>query len=72
MDDHRLRNQVVAAGQTGDLDAAKLLVEEWDRWVCGPEAVLDSSDYPPPITGDDECTTYKPVWPPWPWQRSGT
>jgi hypothetical protein len=26
--------QVPAAGQTGDL-AAKLLVEEWDRWVSG-------------------------------------
>jgi hypothetical protein len=27
--------QVLAAGQTGDLAAAKLLVEEWDRWVSG-------------------------------------
>jgi len=27
--------QVLAAGQTGDLAAAKLLVKEWDRWVFG-------------------------------------
>ena len=61
-------NQVLATGQTGDLSVAKLLIEEWDRWACGSDAVLDSSDNPVSITGDDECTTYQPAWPPWPWQ----
>jgi len=56
-------NQVLAAGQTGDLLAAKLLVEEWDRWVCRPDAPLDCTDNPPSIAGD--CTTYQPVWPRW-------
>ena len=37
-------NEVIAAGQTGNLGVAKLLVEEWDRWVCGPEAVLDEAE----------------------------
>jgi hypothetical protein len=57
-------NQVLAAGQTGDLAVAKLLVEEWNRWVCGPDARLDSTDNPSSIA--DECTTYQPVWPSWP------
>jgi len=57
-------NQVLAAGQTGDPGAAKLLVEEWDRWVRGPDAILDSTDNPVPIAED--CSTYQPAWPPWP------
>jgi hypothetical protein len=57
-------NQVLAAGQTGDLAVAKLLVEEWDRWVSGPGATLDSTDNPVPIAED--CTIYQPVWPRWP------
>jgi len=57
-------NQVLAAGQTGDLAVAKLLVEEWNRWVCGPDATLDSTDNPSSIA--DECTTYQPVWASWP------
>ena len=57
-------NQVLAAGQTEDLGAAKLLVEEWDRWVCGPDATLDSTDHPEPIAED--CATYQPAWPAWP------
>jgi hypothetical protein len=59
-------NQVLAAGQTGDPVAAKLLVEEWDRWARvhgGPDATLDSTDNPPSIAED--CTTYQPVWPRW-------
>jgi hypothetical protein len=55
-------NQVLAAGQTGDRSAAKRLVEEWDRWVCGAVAVLDSTDNPPAIAED--CATYQPIWPP--------
>jgi hypothetical protein len=54
--------QVLAAGQTGDLAAAKLLVEV-DRWVSGPAAALDSTDNPMPIAGD--CAIYQPVWPRW-------
>ncbi len=57
-------NQVMAAGQTGDPGVAKLLVEEWDRWVCGPDVTLDRSDNPVPIAED--YTTYQPVWPWWP------
>jgi hypothetical protein len=57
-------NQVLAAGQTSDLGAAKSLVEEWDRWVSGPGAMLNSADDPEPIAED--CTTYQPVWPRWP------
>jgi hypothetical protein len=64
-------NQVLASGQTGDLGAAKLLVEEWDRWVAGPDAVLDSSDNPMPVAGDDKCMIYQPIWPRWPWPISG-
>ena len=54
-------NQVLAAGQTGDQAAAQRLVEEWDRWVCGDDAVLDSTSNPPAIAED--CRTYKPAWP---------
>jgi hypothetical protein len=50
-------NEVMAAGQTGDLSAAQRLVEAWDQWVRGPED-------PAPVA--DECTRYQPVWPPWP------
>jgi hypothetical protein len=57
-------NQVLAAGQTSGLAVAKLLVEEWDRWICGPDATLDSADNPPSIAED--CTAYQPVWPNWP------
>jgi hypothetical protein len=57
-------NEVMAAGQTGDLGGAKLLVEAWDQWVCGPDAVLDEADNPVPVAY--ECTAYRPVWPPWP------
>jgi hypothetical protein len=57
-------NQVLAAGQTGDLSAAKLLVGEWDRWAPGPGVMLDSADNPEPIAVD--CTTCQPVWPRWP------
>jgi hypothetical protein len=55
-------NQVLATGQTGDRSAAKRLVEEWDRWVRGDEAVLDSAGNPPAIAED--CGTYEPTWPP--------
>jgi hypothetical protein len=55
-------NQVLATGQTGDRSAAKRLVEEWDQWVRGDEAVLDSTGNPPAIA--DDCATYKPTWPP--------
>ena len=61
-------NEVMAAGQTGDLGAAKLLVEAWDQWVSGPSAVLDEADNPVPVAY--ECTTYQPVWPPWPNART--
>jgi hypothetical protein len=54
-------NQVLAAGQTGEQSAAKRLVEEWNRWVRGDDAVLDSTGNPPAITED--CRTYKPIWP---------
>lgn len=57
-------NEVMAAGQTGDLGAAKLLVEAWDQWVTGPYAVLDEAANPAPAAPD--CTTYQPVWPSWP------
>ena len=57
-------NQVLAAGQTGDLAAAKLLVEQWDRWVSGLDATLDIAENPVPIARD--CATYQPVWPRWP------
>ena len=56
-------NQVLASGQAGGLAVAKQLVEEWDRWVCGPDAALDSTDNPPAIAED--CTTYRPMWPSW-------
>ena len=54
-------NEVMAAGQTGDLGAAKLLVEAWDQWVTGPDALLDEAGNPVPAAPD--CTTYQPVWP---------
>jgi hypothetical protein len=57
-------NEVMAAGQTGDLGAAKLLVEAWNQWVQGPDAGLDEAGNPVPVA--DECTTYQPVWPLWP------
>lgn len=57
-------NEVMAAGQTGNLDVAKLLVEEWDRWVSGPEAVVDEADNPASVA--DDCGAYSPVWPAWP------
>jgi hypothetical protein len=49
-------NQVLAAGQAGDLAAAKLLVEQWDRWVSGPGATLGSAENPVPIAPG--CATY--------------
>ena len=57
--------QLLAAGQTGNLAVAKRLVEEWNRWVCGPAAVLDSTDNPAAIA--DDHLTYSPVWPQWEW-----
>jgi hypothetical protein len=62
-------NEVMAAGQVADLGAAKQLVEAWDRWVCGPDAVLDEAENPIPVAY--ECTTYQPVWLPWPLAASG-
>lgn len=56
-------NQVLAAGQTGDLGAAQSLVAEWDRWVRRADTPLDSTDNPAPIAED--CTTYEPAWPQW-------
>lgn len=56
-------NEVMAAGQAGDLGADKLLVEAWDQWVCGPDAVLNEAENPVPVAY--ECSTYQPVWPPW-------
>lgn len=60
-------NQVLAAGQTGDPTVAKLLVDEWDRWVRGPDAVVDRFDNPKPIAED--CIFYEPVWPQWRWSE---
>jgi hypothetical protein len=57
-------NEVMAAGQTGDPSAAKLLIEARDQWVTGPEADLDEAGNPVPVA--DDCTTYQPVWPSWP------
>jgi hypothetical protein len=57
-------NEVMAAGQTGSLGAAKLLVEAWDQWVSGPAAELDEAGNPVPVA--DDCTTYQPVRPSWP------
>jgi hypothetical protein len=57
-------NDVMAAGQTGNLGVAKLLVEERDRWVGGPEDVLDEADNPAPVAAD--CHSYNAVWPLWP------
>ena len=57
-------NQVLAAGQTGDAVVAKLLVDEWDRWVCVPDTSVDGWDNPVPIA--DDCMTYQPAWPQWP------
>jgi hypothetical protein len=56
-------NEVMAAGQTGDLGAAKLLVEAWDGWVCGSGAALDEAENPVPVAYD--CSKYQPEWPPW-------
>ena len=62
--------QLLAAGQAGDAGAAKRLIEEWDRWICGPNAVLDSTDNPPAIAEDH--LAYAPVWPRWEWQPPPT
>lgn len=56
-------NQVLAAGQTGDLAAGRQLVEEWNRWVTSGDAALDQTDNPMAIA--DDCTTYQPSWPRW-------
>ena len=63
-------NQVLASGQTGDLGAAKRLVEEWDRWVSGPDAVLDRWENPVPVADNNDCRMYRPVWPDWPWPEA--
>jgi len=54
-------NQVLAAGQTGELSAAKRLVEAWDRWVCSDEATIDRTDNPVAI--HEDCETFSPTWP---------